>query len=111
MTDDAVLVLTTTGAGFDVRAFARELLDLRVAACVTILPPMTSFYRWEGRIVEDVEQQLILKTTRDRVDALREAVFARHPYELPEFVILDARASAAYGAWLRTETTPAPSPG
>ena len=105
LVEDAVIVLTTTAADFDPRPLARELVDLRVAACVNILPPMTSVYRWEGRLVEDGEQLLLIKTTRERVDALREALLSRHPYDVPEFVVIDARASVAYGAWLRTETT------
>ena len=98
----AVVVLTTTGAGFDARALARELVDLGVASCVNVLPPVTSIYRWEGKVVEEAEQLLLIKTTPDRVEALREALFARHPYEVPELVVIEAAASDAYGQWLRT---------
>ena len=110
MTGDAVVVLTTLGADVDPRPLARALVELRVAACVNILPPVTSIYRWEGTLYEEGEQLLVIKTTRERVEALREALFARHPYEVPEFVVIDARAADGYGAWLRTETAPPPSP-
>lgn len=97
----AVLVLTTVGADFDARALARDLVEARVAACVNILPAVQSVYRWEGRVTEDAEQLLVIKTTDERVDALREELFRRHPYTVPEFVVVPVAAiSEAYGAWL-----------
>lgn len=97
----AVLVLTTVAGDFDARALARELVEARVAACVNILPAVQSVYRWEGRVTEDSEQLLLIKTTAERVDALREELFRRHPYDVPEFVVLPvAGISDAYGAWL-----------
>lgn len=97
----AVLVLTTVGADFDARALARDLVEARVAACVNILPAVQSVYRWEGRVTEDAEQLLVIKTTDERVDALREELFRRHPYTVPEFVVVPVTAiSEAYGAWL-----------
>jgi periplasmic divalent cation tolerance protein len=96
-----VIVLTTLGAGADAGALARTLVQERLAACVNVLPPMTSVYRWKGAIEEDREQQLVMKTTAERVDALGARLRELHPYELPEFVVLDAKASEAYGAWVR----------
>ncbi|HEX6085529.1 MAG TPA: divalent-cation tolerance protein CutA [Thermoanaerobaculia bacterium] len=96
-----VLVLTTTGADFDARALARELVEARVAACVNIVERIQSIYRWEGRVTDDAEQLLIIKTSDERVAALREELFQRHPYEVPEFVVVPiAETSDAYGAWL-----------
>ena len=83
-----VIVLTTVGATFDVAALARELVEQRLAACVNVIPRIESIYRWQGRIETDAEQLLLIKTTRERVDALRSALFARHPYEVPEFVVI-----------------------
>lgn len=97
----AVIVLTTLGAASDAAAFARVLVNDRLAACVNVLPPMTSVYRWKGAIEEDREQQLVIKTTSGRVPAIEARFRELHPYELPEFVILEADASAAYLAWLR----------
>lgn len=97
----AVVVLTTVGSGFDARALARELVELRVCACVNVVPAITSIYRWQGKVEEDGEQLLIIKTLEERVSALRDALFARHPYEVPEFVVLPVgETSAAYGDWL-----------
>ena len=100
--DSAIaIVLTTIGADADATSLARTLVKERLAACVNILPPMTSFYRWKGAIEEDREQQLVMKTTPDQVAALGARLRELHPYELPEFVVLDAAASAAYAAWVR----------
>ena len=96
----AVVVLTTIGAATDAAALARTLVEERLAACVNVLPAMTSFYRWQGAIQEDREQQLIMKTTADRVAALEARVRALHAYELPEFLVLPASASSAYLEWV-----------
>ena len=96
-----VVVLTTVGADFDARSLARSLVELRLAACVNIVDRATSIYRWEGNVTEDSELLLIIKTADDRVAALREELFRRHPYSVPEFVVLPiAETSEAYGAWL-----------
>jgi periplasmic divalent cation tolerance protein len=95
-----VIILTTLGASADAAAFARLLVNDRLAACVNVLPPMTSVYRWKGAIEEDREQQLVIKTTSDRVAAIEARFRELHPYELPEFLVLSATASAAYGTWL-----------
>jgi periplasmic divalent cation tolerance protein len=96
-----VIVLTTVGADFDARALAHALVDAQLAACVNIVPRIESIYRWQDHIESDAEQLLIIKTTDARIEALREALFARHPYEVPEFVVLPIGATSdAYGAWL-----------
>ena len=96
-----VLVLTTVGAGFDARALAQALVERRLAACVNIVPRIESFYRWEGKVAVDGEQLLIIKTTDERIAALREELFRRHPYSVPEFVVVSiAETSDSYGAWL-----------
>ena len=102
-----VLVLTTTGADFDARELAHALVEARLAACVNIVPRIHSVYRWEGKVSGDDEQLLIIKTSDERVDALREALFERHPYDVPEFVVLAiGGTSDAYGAWLLASVAP-----
>ena len=98
---NAVVVLTTLGESTDAAAFARVLVADRLAACVNVLPTMTSLYRWKGSIEEDREQQLVIKTTQERVPAIEARFQELHPYELPEFVVLSVEASAAYLGWLR----------
>jgi periplasmic divalent cation tolerance protein len=96
-----VIVLTTVGIAFDVAALARELVEQRLAACVNVIPRIESVYRWQGRVETDAEQLLLIKTTIERMDALRAALFARHPYEVPEFVVIEPETmSDAYRAWL-----------
>jgi periplasmic divalent cation tolerance protein len=96
-----VVVLTTVGADADARSFARTLVELRLAACVNIVERVQSVYRWEGNVTEDAEQLLVIKTAEDRVAALREELMRRHPYAVPEFVVLRIdETSDSYGAWL-----------
>jgi periplasmic divalent cation tolerance protein len=94
-------VLTTLPAEADAAALARTLVEERLAACVNVLPAMTSIYRWKGAIEQEREQQLIIKTSPKALDALQARLRQLHPYELPEFIVLDAQASAAYAAWVR----------
>ena len=96
----AVVVLTTVGAGFDAAALARTLVEQRLAACVNIVAEVRSIYRWNDGVDDEREQLLVIKTTEERVAALRDALFAVHPYDVPEFVVLDAEAHGPYGAWL-----------
>lgn len=101
MTPEYVIVLTTLPADADGAAFGRTLVEERVAACVNLLPPMESVYRWEGQVERDTERQVIVKTSRDRVPALWERIRDLHPYETPEFVVLAiADGSDAYLRWL-----------
>ena len=96
-----VLVLTTVGADFDARALAHALVEARLAACVNIVPAIHSVYRWEGRVADDAEQLLIIKTSGARVEDLRAELVKRHPYDVPEFVVIEAdQMSDAYREWL-----------
>jgi len=94
------IVLTTIGADADALALARTLVEEQLAACVNILPPMRSIFRWDGRIDDEREQQLLIKTSPARLEALKSRLLALHPYETPELLVLEALASDAYLAWL-----------
>ncbi len=96
----ARVVLTTIGAGADAEGLATTLVDEGLAACVNILPPMRSVYRWQGAVQHDDERQLVIKTTDDRLEALEARVKGLHPYELPEWLVLTADGSERYLAWL-----------
>ena len=96
-----VLVLTTIGAETDGAALARTLVEERLAACVNVLPVMTSFYRWKGKLEKDDERLLVIKTRADRFAALRQALIAMHSYEVPEVLALPvADGHAPYLQWL-----------
>ena len=97
----AVVVLTTVGIGFDAGALAHALVEARVAACVNIVDRVRSVYRWQGKVEDDREQLLIIKSSTERVEALREELFRLHPYAVPEFVVLKMDGvSDAYREWL-----------
>jgi periplasmic divalent cation tolerance protein len=101
-----VIVLTTVGVDFDARALAHALVELRFAACVNVVPRIESIYQWEGKVAADAEQLLIMKTSDERVASLREELFRRHPYTVPEFVVIPiAETSDSYGAWLLESVT------
>jgi periplasmic divalent cation tolerance protein len=102
----ALLVLTNLPDADRARALANELIGLRLAACVNILAPCVSVYRWEGEVEAAAEVPLLIKTTPARYPALEAAIRARHPYELPEIVAVPVtQGLPAYLDWLVTETT------
>jgi periplasmic divalent cation tolerance protein len=102
---EIVVALTTVPADFDAPALARALVDSRVAACVNILPAVRSIYRWQGAIEEADEQQLVIKTTREGVEALWKTLKEHHPYDVPEFIVLPVvEGSPEYLDWVRLET-------
>jgi periplasmic divalent cation tolerance protein len=104
-TTEAIVVLVTTPTPERAAEIARALVEERLAACGNVLPAIRSIYRWEGRVQDDQEALLVLKSTRDRFEALRDRVLALHPYQVPEVIALPVEAgSAAYLAWIAGET-------
>lgn len=107
MTHEHVIVLTTFPADGDAEAFATALVEERLAACVNLLPPMQSIYRWEGGIERDTERQVVVKTSRERIAALWDRVRDLHPYDVPEFIVLPiVDGNDAYLHWVAESTTP-----
>jgi periplasmic divalent cation tolerance protein len=102
----SVLVLTTFPAGGDAEKFGATLVEERLAACVNILPPMRSIYRWQGKVEKADERQLLIKTNVRRLRALEKRIKELHPYEVPEFlgVLVDAN-SKEYMSWLLDSTS------
>ena len=102
-----VVVLTTLPTTHDAEAFLTALLAEHLIACGSVGPAVRSVYRWEGQVERAAELPVTLKTTRGRLPALEAAVQARHPYEVPEWLVLPVdQASAAYGQWMVSETHP-----
>ena len=98
---DAVIVLTTVADDDQAEVLARRLVDERLAACVNVCPPMTSFYRWKDVVERDSERQLVIKTVRAQLPALLARLRQLHSYELPEFVVLTVEdGSAEYLKWI-----------
>ena len=103
---DALLVLTTVPVGDEGQRIAETLIEERLAACVNLLSPMTSLYRWNGAIERSDERQLIIKTSRARLTALKTRLEALHSYDVPELLVISvADGSEAYLKWVSAETT------
>ena len=101
MSAEYVVVLTTLPVDADGQAFGRAIVEERLAACVNLLAPMESVYRWEGRVEYESERQIIVKTSRDRLAALWDRVRELHPNEVPEFIVLPiADGTEAYLRWI-----------
>jgi periplasmic divalent cation tolerance protein len=102
---DALVVLVTTPTAEQAAELARTLVEERLAACGNVVPGLRSIYRWEGKVQDDAEALLLLKTTRARFDALRARVLALHPYDVPEVLAVPVEAgSAPYLAWIADST-------
>ena len=105
MPDEYVIVLSTLPPGGETARLAGILVEERLAACVNLLPPMTSTYRWAGAVETATEHQVVVKTTRARVAALWERLRALHPYDVPEFVVLPiVDGNDAYLKWIGEST-------
>ncbi|TAJ04368.1 MAG: divalent-cation tolerance protein CutA [Planctomycetota bacterium] len=106
MSAPAVVVVLVTAPDVDAgKRIAQALVEPGLAACVNVVPGLTSIYRWKRTVEEASEVLLLVKTTRERVDACRAALATVHPYEVPEFVVLDAdQVAPAYAAWVADET-------
>ena len=90
-------------------ALARGLVAARLAACANVVPGVTSVYRWEGRVQEDAEVLLVVKTVRGRLDELEAFLAAEHPYDVPECVALaPTELASSYAAWLQAQSSSAP---
>jgi periplasmic divalent cation tolerance protein len=101
---DKIIVFVTAGNMENAENMARTLVEERLAACVNIVPRIRSFYRWEGKIVDDEELLLLIKTRIDLFDPLRERVLALHAYELPEVVALTMeKGHQPYLDWIEGE--------
>lgn len=101
----ALLVITTCPDQGAAESLAAALVDARLAACVNVLAPCRSIYRWQGAVEAADEVPLLIKTSAERYAALEAGIRARHPYELPEIVAIPIdRGLPAYLQWLHDET-------
>jgi periplasmic divalent cation tolerance protein len=95
------LVLTTAGSEEQARTIARELVDRRLAACVSIVAQACSIYRWEGKVQEEDEKLLLIKTARRLFPRVREAIRELHSYDVPEVLAIPVEeGDATYLGWL-----------
>ena len=99
-----LVVFSTVGSQEDAERIARTLVEERLAACVSIVPGLTSLYWWEGKISRDPEVLLIIKTSERAYERLEARLREIHPYQVPEIVALRAeRVYEGYMKWLEGE--------
>ena len=99
-----IQVITTTAKKEDAEKIAASLVEKRLAACVQILGPIHSTYRWEGKVEQTEEWQCLIKSRQDLFFDLEQVIKAIHPYEIPEIIATTITAgSADYLQWLRDE--------
>ena len=104
---DYCVVLVTVSSESEAKTIARALVEERLAACVNIIPGLTSIYRWEGQVCEDRELLLLIKTQGEKVTALRDRIGHLHSYAVPEVIALSISVgSARYLDWLDSCLTP-----
>ncbi len=100
-----IQVMTTTEKKEEALRIARHLVEKGLAACVQVVGPIASIYRWQGKIEQAEEWQCLIKSRQDLFEKLAEAIRAIHPYETPEIIATEISAgSADYLKWLREET-------
>lgn len=103
---DAMVVLTTAASDEEAVRFIRTLLDRRLIACGTLIPGARSLYRWQGKVADEREVVIMLKTRSARLDSLRSAFTELHPYKVPELLALPVEAGLEkYLEWINGETT------
>jgi periplasmic divalent cation tolerance protein len=106
---ETAIVLTTWPVEQDPGAMAVALVEERLAACVNLLPPMESVYRWQGTVERAAERQVVIKTTRQAVERLLARLASLHPYEVPEMLVLPVSGGGeAYLRWIAENTQPRP---
>jgi periplasmic divalent cation tolerance protein len=100
-----LVVFTTTPHFALAERLARSVVERKLAACVQILPQMTSVYVWERKVQSETEHLLLIKTVEEKFDALSEFIRAEHTYDVPEIVAIEAeRVSEDYLKWVREVT-------
>jgi periplasmic divalent cation tolerance protein len=102
---DYVVILVTAGSESEAETIARTLVEERLAACVNVISPIRSLYRWEGKVTDDREWLLLIKTRAEYFSTAEARVKALHSYQVPEVIALPIVAGAeTYLGWLRDET-------
>jgi periplasmic divalent cation tolerance protein len=101
-----VIVLSTFPADQDPIPLAKALIEERLAACVNVLPPMRSVYRWEGKVEQADELQLVIKTSAARMEAVKSRLANLHPYDVPEVLVVPVSDGAhTYLNWIVSSTS------
>ena len=100
-----IVVLITAGSEEEAVSIGRALVEERLAACANIVPRIRSIYRWEGKVQDDPEALMIVKTRADLFEPLKQRVLELHPYSVPEVISLKIeQGHEEYLAWLEDST-------
>ena len=100
-----IIILVTTGSEAEAEKIARTLVEERLIACANILSPVRSIYRWEGKVQDDHEWLLIIKTQQAHFAAVEARVRSLHSYQVPEVIALSVvDGSERYLGWVKGET-------
>jgi periplasmic divalent cation tolerance protein len=103
---DAMVVMTTVASADEAVTLIRALLERRLIACGQMVPGVRSLYRWNGKIADEAEVIVYLKTRAARMESLEVAFAELHPYKVPELLALPVTAGLAkYLSWINAETT------
>lgn len=104
---DKIVVLSTCGSEDEAERLARSLVERRLAACVSVVPRIRSYYRWKGAVDSAEEYLLVIKSSRVRLEELRAALEQEHSYEVPEVLVLPVvDGSQNYLNWLQASLEP-----
>ena len=98
-----VVITTTTASDDEARTIAKALIEEGLAACVNIVGPVTSVYKWQGKVEEEAEYKLFIKAFMESWAAIREKIKALHSYSVPEITLINAeQMNPDYIAWMDT---------
>ncbi len=96
-----LIVFTTTPNSEEAETLAKKIVEAKLAACVQVLPPMKSFYFWEGEVQNEAEHLLLIKTLPEKYSILESFIQGNHSYEVPEIVAVTAeKVSSDYLNWI-----------
>ncbi len=99
-----ILIHSTCGSAEEAGKIARHLVDLRLAACVTVVVPVKSYYRWQGAVETSEEWLLVIKSSAELFGELKSAITAVHSYEVPEVIAMPILEGAEnYLRWMEGE--------
>lgn len=102
---DAIVVLVTTSSEEEATALGKMLVEHRLVACVNVLPKVKSIFQWNGKISEEEECLMILKTRKPLFKALEKMIIAQHSYDVPEIIALPiVEGSPSYLSWVHDMT-------
>lgn len=103
--DQVLVILVTTVNQEEAVRIGKEMVNAKLAACANVIPSIQSIYRWDGKVVQEEEVLLILKSVKPRYRALEKAIKAMHTYEIPEIIALPVKEGFdRYIGWVGRET-------